>query len=89
MNQADQKQMDALCPDLQPLLAAELKVGNQILYAHQDDATQAITIMLRGPFRIRKGLLPKSVVYSHERVPQWKADYRCQTHRHMLACQAE
>jgi hypothetical protein len=77
-----------LCAELQPLLDAELAAGNRIAYHHLNAGPDALAVMLKKPFKTKPAGLPSSVTHTEVNDPHWwLAEYRCATHRHLLACQ--
>jgi hypothetical protein len=84
---SDAKKQSELCPELGHILTAELAAGNSISYTDLNIGDNALVVMLRKPFKTRMEKLPEGVKFSLVNDPHWwHSDYRCATHRHMLAC---
>ena len=83
-----QETIQSLCPHLQPLLAAELDAGNEIVevwrgWPHE----QSIFLSLDQPFLARPDVLPTGVEHRDVNDPHhWKAEYHCPAHQHVLVC---
>jgi hypothetical protein len=76
-----------LCPELQPLLDAELAAGNRIgSTGPTPGEPEGTLVLLAGP--LRTGDLPLSPAVA--RIPVndphwWKEELRCTLHRHAIA----
>jgi len=79
--------MNDLWPELQTILDAELKAGNQVLEASRDwpDAGSVFITLIK---RFQKNsAVNESVQYNEENDPHyWHADYSCGKPVHTLAC---
>jgi len=76
-----------LCPELQPLLAAELAAGNRVADCGPSPRQPlGVLVLLAGNFKARPSPLPPGVEYVEINDPHWwKAEYVHQPSGHVLA----
>ena len=76
-----------LCPELQPLLTAELAAGNRIVDCGPSPRQpQGVLVLLAKDFKARPASLPPGVAYAEINDPHWwKAEYFHQPSGHVLA----
>lgn len=76
-----------LCPELQPLLAAELAAGNRIADCGPSPRQpQGILVLLAKDFKARPSTLPAGIDYVEINDPHWwKAEYVHPPSGHVLA----
>jgi hypothetical protein len=78
---------DELCPELGPILAAELAAGNAVRETGPAPGTNGMLVLLGRPFRTTPNVLPAEVYLVPVNDPHWwKSEYRCKLHPHVLAC---
>lgn len=76
-----------LCPELDPLLAAELAAGNSVRDQGPAPGSEGILVLLAQPARAQPEALPPEVYLVPINDPHWwKEEYRCRLHPHVLAC---
>ena len=91
MNTVDTERVAQLCPDLRPLLEAELAAGNSVVdtwagWPHRD----SLYIQLGSPFRVRPERLPEGVRFVAIEDPHyWKSEFVCDRTHHAIACKFE
>ncbi len=88
MSRIDPDALGLLCPELRPLLDAELAAGNRVTDADRGRfAPGAVFVLLETPFAETRPGLDGGVVRVDVNDPHWwKTEYRHAASGHVVAC---